>query len=247
MPVERLLAETFMASKCVGTGCLDGSVDRCNAGNTATLALNLLLIFQQFVEGDEKNPIAALVQPVIRVTRDLNTEGATFFACADALASDAIAADLAEGAAFGIGADHWQRRLGMDGGVKTRLILAEIPLDRGGSPSGQLHDVGKLKTLLAGGIIPAMEVRNYFFAEAILIFSTIDIGVNLVVIALLLQEVEMLQHFDFALGRPPQQVLVIQFNKAVGVGVAEEAITVERAFGHLTHELTHAQVAALKQ
>jgi len=79
MPVVRLLEETFIAAKRFGAGCFEGSVDRCDAGDTAAFAPNLLLICQQFAERDKHNPIALLVQPLIGVTRDLDTKGATFF------------------------------------------------------------------------------------------------------------------------------------------------------------------------
>ena len=48
------------------------SVHRRHAGHTAALAVDHLLGFQQFVEGDEAYGVAAFVQPVVVKSIDFN-------------------------------------------------------------------------------------------------------------------------------------------------------------------------------
>ena len=58
------------------------SVDRGDAGDPTAFAVDLLLVFEQLVEGNEAHPVAALVQTVIVEAGDFHPEGTAFFASA---------------------------------------------------------------------------------------------------------------------------------------------------------------------
>ena len=92
-----------------------------------------------------------------------------------------------------------------------------------------------------------MQVRNNFFAEAVLVFGAIEVGVDFGVETLLLQDREVVQHLGLVLGGPAEQMLEVQFDEAIGVAVLKELGAIEAALGHLTHKLPHAQVAPLEQ
>ena len=53
--------------------------------------MDLLLVFQELVEGDETHTIAALVQAIVVEAADFHTEGATLFSSSHALTGDTIA------------------------------------------------------------------------------------------------------------------------------------------------------------
>ncbi len=57
----------------------------------------------------------------------------------------------------------------------------------------------------------------------------------------------MVQHLCRILGRVAQQVLEVELDEAVGIAALKEALAIQTALGHLTHELAHAQVAALQE
>ena len=93
-------------------------VNRGDAGNTSTFTMDLLLIFKQIFEGDEPHSIAALVQPVVVETGDLNAEGASFFPGANALAGHSVCIHLAEHGAGRVRADDGKWLLRMDRGFR---------------------------------------------------------------------------------------------------------------------------------
>ena len=92
-----------------------------------------------------------------------------------------------------------------------------------------------------------MNIGNHLFAETILVFGTIQVGIDLGVEALLLQDGEVVQHLSLVLGSPAEQMLKVQLDEAVGIGALKELRLVQPALGHLAHELPHAQVATLEQ
>ena len=63
--------------------------------------MDLLLVLEQLVEGDEAHAIAALVQAEVVEPGDLHPEGAALFAGTHTLTGDAIAGDLAETGGLG--------------------------------------------------------------------------------------------------------------------------------------------------
>ncbi len=63
--------------------------------------MNLLLVLEQLVEGDEAHAIAVLVQAEVVEPDDLHPEGKALFAGTHALTGDAIGAHLAERIALG--------------------------------------------------------------------------------------------------------------------------------------------------
>ena len=206
------------------------------------------MILQHLVEGDEAHPVAALVQTVVVETGDLHAEDAAFLAGAHALAGDAIALDLAEGGGLGAGAHHRHGALGVNAGVEGGLVLGHRTPHRGaGAAPAQLQHVGELQTLLASGIVPAVQERHHLFAEAFLVFGAIEVGIDFGIHALLLQDREVVQHLGLVLGGPAKQMLEVELNEAIGVAVLEELGAIEAAFGHLTHKLPNAQVAPLEQ
>ena len=77
------------------------SVDRSDTGDPAAFAVDLLLVLEQLVEGDEAHAIAALVQAEVVEPGDLHPEGAALFAGTHTLTGDAIAGDLAETGGLG--------------------------------------------------------------------------------------------------------------------------------------------------
>jgi len=117
----------------------------------------------------------------------------------------------------------------------------------GADAAGELQHVGELQALLAGGVVPTVQVGHALLTEALLVFGAIEIGIDLGVVAVLLQQGEVVQHLRLVLGSAAQQVLEVELDEAVGVGALEELLAVEAALGHLAHKLTHAQVTALEQ
>ena len=55
---------------------------------------------------------------------------------------------------------------------------------------------------MALGVIPAVHVGHGFLPEAFLVFGAVEVGVDLRIHALLLQQGEVVQHFCFVVGRP---------------------------------------------
>ena len=121
------------------------------------------------------------------------------------------------------------------------------PLHRSGSAAGELHQPGELTAGMALGIIPAMQEGHLLFTEALLVFGAVEIGIDLGVVALLLQDREVVQHLVAALGRTAEQMLEVQLDEVIGVGVLKELGAVEAALGHGAHKFTHAQVAIAEQ
>ena len=92
-----------------------------------------------------------------------------------------------------------------------------------------------------------MQVGNHFLSETILIFGAVDVGVDLCVVAFLLEDGEVLQHFRLVLGSPTQQMLEVQFNETIGIAVFKKLLLVKPTFRHLTHEFTNAEKATFEQ
>jgi hypothetical protein len=219
------------------------SVDWGDTGDAASFSVDLLLVLKKFIEGNKPNPIAALVEPVIVESTDFHPEGASFFTGAHALAGHSIGRQSPEGASFGVGADHRQRHLGMHRWIESRLVFGEITFDGSRRSTGELQHVGKLQALLTGGIVPSVQIRNCLFAEAILIFDAIDVGINFSVVTLLLQDCEMVKHLRLVLRGAAQQMLKVELDKPIGIAIGKEAIFVEAAFGNLTHKFANAQIS----
>ncbi len=178
---------------------------------------------------------------------DLHPEGAALFAGTHTLTGDAIAGDLAETGGLGARSHNGHGLLGMHRGIQAGLVLEDVALDGGGGTAGQLQHVGELQTLLTHGVIPAVEIGHTLSTETILILGAVEMGIDLGVVALLLQDGEVVQHLCLVLGRAAQQVLEVELDEAVGIAALEEALAIQTDLGHLTHELAHAQVAALEQ
>jgi len=57
----------------------------------------------------------------------------------------------------------------------------------------------------------------------------------------------VVQHLLLVLGSAAEQVLEVELDEPVGIGALEKLLAIQTALGHLTHKLTHAQIAALEQ
>lgn len=131
--------------------------------------------------------------------------------------------------------------------VERRLVAAAAAFDRGGGPTGQLHQPGELAPLMADRVAPAMEVGHHVIAKSIHVLVTVDVGVDLGVIALLLQDCEVMQHLLTVVGSPTEQVLVIQLDEAVGIAVLKELAAVKTALGDSAYKLTNRQIAVAEE
>jgi hypothetical protein len=100
---------------------------------------------------------------------------------------------------------------------------------------------------MASGVVPAMQVRNRVVAELAVVLSAVEKGIDLGVVALLLQDREVAEHLLPVLRSAAQQVFVVELDEAIGVAVLEEARAIQRALGHGAHQLAHIQVAIAEQ
>ena len=62
---------------------------------------------------------------------------------------------------------------------------------------------------MAAGIVPAVDVGHPVWAEAVQVFGAVDIGIDLGIHPLLLQEREVVEHLLAVVGSAAQQVLVV--------------------------------------
>ena len=92
-----------------------------------------------------------------------------------------------------------------------------------------------------------MQVRHAVVAEVGVVFRAVEIGIDLGVVALLLQDREVVQHLRLVLGSAAEQMLVVELDEAVGVAGLEEAGAVLRALGHGAHEFAHVEIAVDEQ
>jgi hypothetical protein len=122
-----------------------------------------------------------------------------------------------------------------------------VPIQRVSRSTADMEEVGELKDLLAGGVIPAVEVGNLVFSETLLVFGAVDVGIDFGVEALFLQDGEVLAHFSLVLGSAPEKMLEVELDEPVRVGAFEEALAVEAAFGDLADQFAHTQIAATEQ
>jgi len=92
-----------------------------------------------------------------------------------------------------------------------------------------------------------MQIGHRFLAKPSLVFSAVDVGIDFSVVTLLLQDGEVVEHLRLVLGGTPQQMLEVELDETVGVGIGKETVFVETTFGHLAHKFPQAQVAAAEE
>ena len=135
----------------------------------------------------------------------------------------------------------------MNSRVEARLGAESVAPHGGADAAGELHHIGELQALLTDGVAEPMDVGNHLLPEPLLVLRAVEIGVDLGVVALLLQDGEVMQHFGLVLGSSAEQVLEVELDEAVGVAVFKEFRFVQAALGHLADELAHAQIAPLEE
>ena len=132
-------------------------------------------------------------------------------------------------------------------GLRRDWVRRASPRTEAPTPRAKLHHVGELQALLAHRVAEGVHVGHHFFAEAFLILGAVEVRIDFRVVALFLQDREVVQHLRLVLRSAAEKVFEVELDEAVGVAVLKELRLVEAAFRHLAHELTHREIPALEQ
>ena len=127
-----------------------------------------------------------------------------------------------------------------------RILVVSTPVGPLGSGQGGGVEL-TLAALVAGRVIPTVQIRHSVVAETALVFVTVEVGIDLGIDTLLLQDREVMQHLLAVLRGAAEQVLVVELDEAIGVAALKETLAIQTALRHGAHQFTHRQIAVTEQ